>query len=350
MSHRPSNVSRWLTLAVVGGGLVLAAQLQAAGPGAPPPGKSIKFSSSDQGTNFNQINNSRRDGMKQLEEELNKSLLPFSRDSLSGSAVPPARPIPRVVLPDKRTQEMMERRKNWALLSPDEVLMGPTVDGLLDQPAFDKNGQPKKKLSPVEEFLYPEKADAKVDGKNSAHSDRDSKEDSDERENADLPESVKQSQRKLQEDLRAFSPAAQPTAPEGRGNLSDIFGLNPKGSLESDLAEKARLEEWKGRWSLPKPTGGQGGQLGSVFDPARSAPAAMTPAPNLLPDVSSFKRDLGMSGTPSLGILQPSLLDASARSYNGYNAMSSPLNLPKPEPPKLTPPLPTFSAPRRTFN
>ena len=118
-------------------------------------GRPIEFSepkSDEVTTNLHQLT-SKKDGLKQLEEDLYTPLQMFApKSSLEGVAAPPVRPTTGPTIQSKRAKEMQERRKNWIFMTPEEMLAGPTVDEILKSPKYDANGREIKKLAPMEQY------------------------------------------------------------------------------------------------------------------------------------------------------------------------------------------------------
>ena len=114
------------TILVLSGLLVCNAQ-----PGGKQRGRPIEFSvprSDEVTTNLHQLM-SKPDGLKQLEEDLYKPLQLFApQSSLDGVVALPTRPPPTPVIQNKRVKEMLERRKNWVFMSPEDLLAAPTVE------------------------------------------------------------------------------------------------------------------------------------------------------------------------------------------------------------------------------
>jgi hypothetical protein len=108
--------------------------------------------SADAVTNANQWG--KRDGLQQLEQELNGPLESFSTYDPLDHRTTPAAPRQRMPnKPNKRTQEALERKKNWVFIPPEEQTEVPTIESVLGVPEYDKNGFVKKKGTPLERYL-----------------------------------------------------------------------------------------------------------------------------------------------------------------------------------------------------
>ena len=139
-------------------GLMLAALAISSALGAEQKrGRSIEFSDakgSDDVASTNQPT-SKKDGLRQLEQEL---LQPFQnlapKSSLDAVMPPLSRPRQgtQPVVPSKRTKEMRERMKNWIFMMPEDQIKGLTPEEIFDMPGYEADGQEKKKLSPIEKY------------------------------------------------------------------------------------------------------------------------------------------------------------------------------------------------------
>src|SRR5438309_368181 len=98
-------------------------------------GRSIEFSeprSAEVITNLNQLT-AKKDGLKQLEEDLYRPLQTFTpKSSLDGFFDPPERPRSAAVVPSKRARELLERKRNWIFLDPDDDSAGPTAESIFN--------------------------------------------------------------------------------------------------------------------------------------------------------------------------------------------------------------------------
>src|SRR5215471_9778327 len=66
----------------------------------------------------------RKDGLKQLEEDLFKPLKDLSpKTSLDGIFSPPMRPpAPPSSIQSKRVKELLERRRSWVFMNPEDLM------------------------------------------------------------------------------------------------------------------------------------------------------------------------------------------------------------------------------------
>src|SRR6266850_4201391 len=95
------------------------------------------------------------DGLRDLERSLFRPLHEFepegSLDGVINSG--PQRPAP---VPNKRLKEMMERRKNWVFMSPEEIVTGKSMQETLDFQGVTKEDDQTKLLSPMERYFMKE--------------------------------------------------------------------------------------------------------------------------------------------------------------------------------------------------
>ena len=325
-------------------------------------GRSIEFSvpkSDEVTTNLHQLT-SKKDGLKQLEEDLYQPLQNFgSESSLDGVAAPPPRAPAAPVIQSKRVKELLERRKNWIFMSPEDMLATPTVEDILKTPRFGSDGQEKKDLPALERYY--DRLATKRRGVNKSRQSKDedvfgtpgkpnSRDNRAQREDANLPSGVRESAEeltKLFESGNSDSPFAKAAT---HGELSDIFGLgNITLSKEQMQEHKKLMDDYR-----------------SIVDPSWHPPVVATPE-NTLPifaaDMASpaGKAAVGLpsslSPTPrtaldaQMDVINPRLGPLGLPDVNSHalgQARPTPA-LPNVEPTRVAPVAPTFSAPKRSF-
>ncbi len=103
-------------------------------------------------TNMQKLN-TRRDGLKLLEEDLERPLQGFvPRSSMDGvPAELPRSPTPPAIN-SKKVKELLEKQKNWVLLSPEDLFDNPSAESFLNLPEIGPDGREKKTLSATEAF------------------------------------------------------------------------------------------------------------------------------------------------------------------------------------------------------
>ncbi len=304
-------------------------------------------------TNLNQLTG--HSGLRQLEDELSKSLQPFSsRGSLDGVMAPRYVP-PTPIIRSRKLKEELERRQNWMYLSPDDLLPGVDDPELLKLP--DGTDEQKKK-SPLEQFYERLEKEQKT-FKSKSRSDDDPlrprdplRDDPQSGEDSKLPGAIRDSAQNLKKLLDQDS-----TWNSGAGSgsslgssLSDLFGLGgDRHTLTKEDIEKhkAYMDEYRKivDGSAPPP-------ITSLYDPLKTATAVVpasygdlstlmtTPTPKLGTEPS-----LGTIGT----VANPGLLpDPNATVLNQWNPFYNPqAKVEPPKPTQLSVPMP--EAPRRRF-
>ena len=159
MSLSFSSRHVWLGAAAVAfsGSLVCSAQTGGAERGWP-----IEFSSpkGEAGTtNMNQLMR-KLEGLKQFEEDAYQPLQSLApQSSLDAVAVRPTRPPAGPLIQNKRVKELLERRKNWVFMNPQDLVTAPTIEDILKTPALGNETQDQKEGPPLQRYygLLPNK-------------------------------------------------------------------------------------------------------------------------------------------------------------------------------------------------
>lgn len=318
-------------------------------------GRAIHFSdpkADTASTNVNQMG-VRNSGLKNLEDDLFRPLQSFSpKSSLDGVAAPlPPPHVTRPVVPSQRARELMDRRRNWVFTQPEDSIPGLTAEEMFNLREYDEDGQEKKKLSAVEEYyerLYRERNSA-LDAGRERFDARDDRWDEDVAETRPpVPES--ESERNLRQ-LLYSSPAANNLFPSSdTPAFVDLFRNRDANVIDDGTrAQKARLEEFKQMMDFQSPS------LPSPFAPTPftgSLDSFHSPRPPISPQPRPFDSPIGSSGSfgspGTLGSINSSLSpatmpDLSTRSFQQH------LTPPPPEPVRVAPTMPSFTAPRRQF-
>lgn len=252
----------------------------------------------------------------------------------------------------KKVKEMIDRRKNWMFMEPDELVAGPTTEEILGVSKQDEEGEESENLSVL--ARYYERLERAAAGetnsvKESSNSRRDSererdwrdKEKSDDLRIKDSSQPVfsgsnERGSSERDETLKNMlgaEAASKVFAPSKSGLFSDVFGLNAKAPQAVDKSPQMTefMQLLKTRAPSAPPT-----DFGSAF----GAPAARSPLPG-----SAFGSGFSPKESPVFGTIAP---PAAADFSTKAPASSLAPALPAYEPPKLQPP-PTFSTPRRKF-
>ena len=343
------------TLAL-GGLLVCNAQ-----QGGRAPGRRIEFSAPRSGqvtTNLQQLM-SKPDGLKQLEDDSYKALQPLApQSSLDGVVALPTRPAANPAIQSKRVKEMLERRKNWVFMLPEDLVGAPTVEGILKGPALGPDGREQKELPALKGYIERQAAkrsaaDNPAQSKNDelfgSRSQSNPREEVAGQDDSDLPSSVRESAEALKK-LLGPGGSENPFVQEAtHGSLSDTFGLgNNTLSKEQIQYNKKYMDEYR-----------------SVLDAAWQPPAVAVPGSPLdilagttaptgkpaigLPSAPSSALSHGFEGQAN--VLNPML---GPRGLSDVNAQAlgqtkSALALPKIESTRVMTVAPSFDAPRRSF-
>jgi hypothetical protein len=352
MSNRLSSPRWCLALAVwaLCGLMVCSAQT-----GRRERGRSIEFSnpkSDEISTNLHQLS-SKKDSLKQLEEDFYRAFKTVSGgSSLDAVAPPPINPPQAPKGPSKRVKELLERRKNSFLLTREDLAPTPTPEEIFKIPEYGPDGVEKTKKTPME--LYWERMDAKraANLKPTHPEDQEvsplfgptgGRESSKSREESDLPPGLKEREEALRQlfNTGAGDSGLAPATSFKHGAFSDIFGLGENvPSKEQTLEHKKMMQEFNSILDSGRPASANAGipnLLGSTADSLRR------PTTHLgLPDTTT--------GNNQMGKINPIFSPVSPPDVNAQLAGPASLNpvLPKVEVPKA-PAAPTFTSPRRPF-
>jgi hypothetical protein len=300
-------------------------------------------------TNSNPL--ARKDGLRALEEELNNSFLSFTpKSSIEGIQAPQYQPPPRVpAAQNRRVQELLERRRNWAAMTPEDMAKLMLTPGSLDETEYGANGLLKQDFpgnradADLEQLLGRGLAPGTLKDADLFGAARKAGGRGDNTRDDSLPDEVKNRADQLRKLLKQDqTESAAPRFGSG-GTLSDFFGLGQQERTPEQVkAHNAYLDEYR-KWldqpalssslkagSAPGSAGQPGGSgLGSYgLSSARSGAAAPPSVLPTIPDPTAMR-------------------DANATVLNQWNPLYVP---PKPELPKVTiQPPPLDEAPRRKF-
>jgi hypothetical protein len=310
---------------------------------------------------------SKVDGLKRLEEELSKSLEPFSPKSSLDTVLPQRRyipPAPRVIVPNKRAKEERDRRLNWAFLEPNETEPGTPLEDLLKLSGPNKD-EPKKNA--VEEFydrLNRQRNNPRKQGL-SPTEERDlpgSRQESNAREDTtardeDLTGGMKDSTQRLRRALGLDTSSKPSDTARSRSVFSEVFGSSDSSlSTEEVKQHKEYMERFKE--VLP------GSSLGSIANPLGQWNPLAPPNPDATGKSSAQPSVTGgfdaLATAPRHGSLASSpgsinsfLTKSTAPNLSGsvlnqWNPFYSPPKFESPRPAPLSSPA-LMEAPRRRF-
>lgn len=357
MSNRLLRVRFWVGAAALVMGVWLACSAQAAGR---QQGRAIQFtpSKSDEVlTNLHQLRN-KKDSLKRLEEDLNAPLQNFApRSSLEGVVAPPPRaPAPSAVQ-SKRAKELLDRRKNWVFMTPEDLIGGPTVEQVLQAPDYDADGQLKKDLPAIESYyerLLPKRPARNIMGQaqteelfkllnspNSLEAPAD--------DDSALPAGIRESADALKNLFQADGYGSPYFRSLTANDFSDPFSLGSKAVPAVQMLEhKKRMDEYRALVdpSWRPPAGANPGF--SPLSPGGAALSTASPA-NKLPEVSTPESPRGLEAQlnirePLLG--PPGLPDVNAKALG--QSRPTPV-VPKARQTKVATTQPAYFAPKRAF-
>ncbi len=278
----------------MGGLLVCDAQ-----PSAPGAGRRIEFSAPRRDgvtTNWHELM-SNPESLKQLEEDSRNRLQPtVPESSLDGVVAPPNRPSATSAIQNKRLKEMLDRRRNWVFMSPEDFFGAPTVEGTLKSPSLRPDGKDAKE-GPVLERYYDRLARGRSEAYNPAQTrDEESyaapsrsnpRDETAGQDDSELPSSVKESADALK---KMLGPAGNdnPLFQEAtHGSLSDIFGLGDSTLTKEQIQDRKKyLDEYQSvldpTWHPPAVavTGNPLDSLGSLVAPAAKPAPALPSVPS----------------------------------------------------------------------
>jgi hypothetical protein len=295
-----------------------------------------------------------KDPLRELQDELNRSYRNFTPSSLDGIGAPPFRPTP--VLPNPKLKELQERRKNWALSTPEEILNIPTIENVLNPEAQSKT---KGRTPSLDDYLKGELEGATTVRKfggsmeGVAASLDPSKKTTDsmtyEERDSKLSVGLRGSEAELRKLLvNSDSPTSFSDTPQ-RGSFSDFFGLgdrvNPK---EVEAAHKAYLKEYQGILQMRGPAPNTFANQFVPTPPVESI--SQTPGYRSLDSLPSSS--VRKPSDAQLGVISPSfnpspVADLNAKVINSWNPMqTAPVAAPAAPKPR---PMPTFQVPKRSF-
>ena len=364
MILRVSSSGFCLALATAGLSGVLVCSPRAGGQ---ERGRPIEFSrpkSTEVSTNLHQLG-TKRDCLRQLQDDLLQPFGAFGPKSSLDGVLAPASAVPTPAAPpilSKRAKELQERRKNLIFMSPEDLVPGLSPEEIFKMPQYDKNGQERKKLSPLEQYY--ERLDHSGDAAATQNPRKegqtfDARKSPDQRKNSESqddalthqPGGLKEGEQTLKGIVEtelssgAFGPSLTPVS------ASDIFGFSKNTATpEETEKQKAYKTELYKLYGVPLPPDSGAGAssvntIGSIIDsPSHSINAASS-----LDGVPNWGLRNGFdaqSGALNRGFTSGGLPDAS-RKLPGLAGPET--SLPKVEPQKLMPLAPTFAAPVRPF-
>ena len=295
------------------------------------------------------------DGLQQLEDELRRALRSLAPKSDPGANLAPAYQPPVVIVPDKRTRDEQERRKNWMLPESDKDQSASADQDWMNSPGNSTDAKTKKRTA-LDDFyerlgegsshrLLPRASDS--GGLTPTRSGQTGGSDS--RDDSRLPTGIRDSARQLQDLLSGSRRGDDNSTPAGSWGLSSLFGRNDRDMSPDDLkAHKAYMDQYR------RVLNGDGPAPSAGFNPlatlGQGSPASLPAAPGAFDPFNGASRPRSLDSTPGMlpTIRNPGTLpDPNAAPLNQWNPLYAP---PKVEPPKPAPlAVPPAEAPRRRF-
>jgi len=334
-------------------------------------GRPIEFSkpkSTEVMTNLQELA-TKNDPLKHLEEDLYKPLQSIApKGSLEGVVAPRRRARAPSPLQSKRAKELLERRRDWVFMTPEDLLGAPTVEEILKLPEYGEDSLQKKDLPAMERYyqsllskpttrrgpslteeedwfslaMEPTRRQVGPEGGN---------------QELDLPAGVKESAEALRnvfESTRSDLPSGDTPPPGGFNDFSgftDPFRLATKApSPEKALEHQKLMDEYRAivdsSWRPPAATR-------AVTRPdfglaAEASQPAQTPLAAPLGPSLDFPKKTDFLPDPANPMLGPKPLpDFSAQAFDQTKSASAvPTTL---QPRRIIPRAPEVTAPRRPF-
>jgi hypothetical protein len=343
MISRPVSFFPPLAVSALALGVVLGGTLCKGLAADRPRGRSIEFSdskSSDIGTNLHQLG--RSDSLKNLEQDLFKPFQSFNpKSSLDGVIAPPVQQPSTPAIQSKRVKELLDRRKNWAFMNPEDFNAGQSANEMFGIPEFTEDGKEKKKESAADRFYRKLQRNRDPQGEEKDEHDQAKRikalEELDQDEEDSLPQSLRESEQSLKKMSEKDKSSHLLTPLISPNLLSDIFATKDI-SPERTAAQKPWMKDFQ-ELNMPVPGAGTASlePFSALDSSARlNNPGLLDSQPSRLPTLappSLAPPSPGFASTFSSPVL-PGLPDFSARP-----ASLPTLNFtPRIEPPRIEPP------------
>jgi hypothetical protein len=318
-------------------------------------GKPIEFSaprSDEVITNLHQLKS--RDS--RLEEDLYQPQQNFNpKSSLDGVAAPLPRQSAPSLIQSKRAKDLLERRKNWVFMRPEDLVAEPTVEDILKAPDFGTGDREKTDLGPMGQYyqrLAAKRAAPKRPGQ-SADDDlfgparkQISVDEPGAQNDSDLPAGLKESAQALKRMLGTDMPGDPSARGVPRSSSSDPFGLVVNTPSKAQVLEhKKFIDEYRTLVDPAWRTAAVANPLNQPFGLPEATQPTRNPGSGFA-SASSTAPHHGLDAqvdvlNPLLG--PPGLPDVNARAVGQTRSVFA---LPTAEAPKVV--APTFTAPKRS--
>jgi hypothetical protein len=278
------------------------------------------------------------------------------KTSLDGLPAPSVIPPSRPAVQDSKTQEMIDRRKDWIFSTPEQLILGrdknSTSETESTSTSMGTDDGNKQKLTPMEEFYLNLLRPAAAAKPTRTDTDRDEKAKDDSR----APAGLRDKEDQLKQLILSETPAnTSPSSLSGvRADGFDFLGIRNTPDPEQTLAQKARAEEYRQLYGMQSPQA----SMKELLFPTVKAPESTSPLSSDLSQSGISLPDSLKASEPSsifapqvqVGMIPtaPQIADVNARALNPAILSAGSMRVdPKPVQPNLTPPRPTFQAPRR---
>ena len=256
-------------------------------------------------------------------------------------------------------KELLERRKNWVFMSPEDLVSEPTIEDVLKTPQFGPDGQEKKESPAIERYYHRlsnkrVQADNLLEPKNEdlfgTPSKSNSHDERSQQEDANLPSGLRESAQALSKLVESESGDARFSRASTHGDFSDTFGLgNQPLSKEQMQEHKKFMDDYRSMvdpsWHPPAIATAENLMSTFAAEPSSSAgkpavglPSALSPAAPM-----AFEEQLNVT-SPQLG--PAALPDVNAQALGQTRPTPA---LPTVESTRVMPPSPSFAAPKRSF-
>ncbi len=277
----------------------------------------------------------KKDGLKQLEDELSRSLQPFSpRGSLDSILTP--RYIPSPVAPNRQPSSS-ESRRNWPFDDP---------AGLGPDPFKSMNGPGKRNsLEDIFNTMDKSRSTGNAGSSRPETAKRPGARPFDELdEDMKLPSGIRESAKKLRDKLFGADTLFD-TGSANRGGLSGLLPPDDRLSREQIQAHQDYVQRFRQTMDIPGPWTTPDNPLSSLgFGAGRTLPVVTSPLPG-----ATTPRE-GFAATPMAvdSLLHSTVLpDLSQQVVNQWNPLYAAPKVEAPPPASFTPPM--MEVPRRKF-
>jgi len=269
--------------------------------------------------------------------------------SLDGLPAPSVIPPARQFIPDSKTQEALDRQKNWIFSTPEQLILGRDKNSNSARETDNSRADEakKQKLTPVEESYFKLFQPASKASRNDA--DRDQKDDT------RTPPGLREKENQLKQLILSEAPNNVSSLSGVRAGGYDLLGVRNAPITEQNLVQKARAEEYRQLYGLQSPQA----SMKELIFPSVKTPEAGLMGSSLSQSGSGLAGSLKASEPSTIfspqvqvGMIPtaPQLADVNARALNPAILGAGNMRLDtKPVQPSLIPPTPSFSAPRRQF-